>query len=316
MVRFFLLATALVLAYAPGAPAVIWPLADGADVIGEITHDRIRDDDTLVSMARMHNIGHWEMRRANPDVDVWLPEPGTQVLVPQVHVLPDAPREGIVINLAEMRLYYFPETWPDTDSPVVSTHPVGVGLLDRATPTGTTRVAAKLDNPAWYPTENVRAWYAAEGKQLDAMVPPGPDNPLGEHALVLERSGYLIHGTHRPAGVGMRVSQGCVRLYPESIRTLIQRVEIGTPVNIIDQPAKAGFRDGRIFVEVHPAENGAEPGQLYGELTERVRSLEQAHAGRLLGPVDWDRVEQAFATADGVAVAVNGPADSRQMRVE
>lgn len=289
--------------------AVAWPLdPPESDLIGELVYDHIRPGDTLVSMARMHNIGYREMREANRGVPAWIPEDGTRVLVPQLHVLPDAPREGIVINLGERRLYYYPPKSPtDFRGPVVITHPIGIGLLDRATPTGQTRVAQKLDNPAWYPTPATRAWYAARGEALPSLIPPGPDNPLGEHALLLERKGYLIHGTHKPAGVGMRVSQGCVRLYPESIRSLMQQVDIGTPVTIIDQRVKAGLRNGTLYVEVHPDEReGAELEAERRALIERIQDLERNRGGELGGPVDWVEVEEAFARADGIPVAVSG----------
>lgn len=300
-------AAALLAASAPLA-AVTWPHDPDSDVIGQPAHDVIREGDTLVTMARMHDLGHWDIRRANPEVDVWLPRPGTRIFIPQQYVLPDAPREGIVVNLAETRLYFFPdERLPDTDGPMVVTHPIGIGILERATPTGSTRVTHKLDDPAWYPTDQVRAFYAAEGRTLPRMVPPGPDNPLGEHAIILERKGYLIHGTHRPAGVGMRVSQGCIRLYPESIRSLIRQVPVGTPVHIVDQRIKAGFHGGQIFVEVHPPADREAPSDTDAarrELERRVESLIRRHGDAVHGQVDEQLLAAALARADGVATVV------------
>ncbi|MDT8410188.1 MAG: L,D-transpeptidase family protein [Wenzhouxiangellaceae bacterium] len=321
------------------ATAVTWPLADGEDVVGEPIRDRLRNDQTLVDMARMHNIGHFEIRLANPGLDPWLPRPGAEVQIPQLHVLPDAPREGIVINLAERRLYYFASTWPDRDGPVVSTHPVGVGLVDRATPVTLTRITAKIDDPAWYPTPEVRAWYAREKNQiLPAMVPAGPENPLGQHAMVLDGDGLLIHGTHRPDGVGMRVSQGCIRLYPEGIRNLIRQVPVGTPVRIISQYQKLGWRGGRLYLEVEPPEDhspesitdelsasGPEhegrddraseapdnaPGAASGDVSreagwQRLRTRIQAHAdGRDGVEIDWQGARAVFDRADSVATVI------------
>lgn len=291
------------LAWALPAHAVVWPLADGDDVVGDLIMDRLRSDDTLVGMARMHNIGHFEMRAANPDLDAWLPRPGTEVLVPQLHVLPDTERSGIVINLSERRLYYFADHWPDRDGPVVSTHPVGVGLLDRATPVTRARVTAKVDNPAWYPNEKTREWYRREKNEiLPSVVPAGPENPLGEHALILDADGLLIHGTHRPAGVGMRVSQGCIRLYPEGIANLIDQVPVGTEVRIIDQPVRAGWRGAQLFLEVDPA--GDEPEARHDEeVWEELRTLVEARAGKR-ADVDWDAARMVFERADGVPVVV------------
>jgi L,D-transpeptidase ErfK/SrfK len=293
----------LVLAAGP-VGAVTWPLPPGTDVIGELTTDTLREGDRLVDMARMHNIGFVEMAAANPGLDPWLPSPGTEVRVPQLHVLPDGPREGIVINLAERRLYFFSDRWPDRDGPVVSTHPVGVGLAERATPLVSTRVTARVDDPAWYPTAEVRDWYRrVRDIELPPVVPPGDDNPLGRHALILAGDGLLIHGTHRPAGVGMRVSQGCIRLYPESIAKLIGQVPIGTPVRIIDEPIRTGWRDDRLYLEVDPAgDDPAAPrdAAAWQPLERRLRE----HAAQGSVRIDFDAARAAFERADGVPAVV------------
>jgi len=294
--------------------AVVWPMSPDTEVVGELIEDRLRREDTLLDMARMHNIGQLEMRAANPALDPWLPKPGTVVIVPQLHVLPEADREGIVVNLSERRLYYFSRSWPDREGSVVSTHPIGVGLLDRATPLTRTRVTARLDQPAWYPTAEVRAWYRSEKNEiLPRMIPPGPDNPLGEHALILDADGLMIHGTHRPAGVGMRVSQGCIRLYPESIAALIQQVPVGTPVQIVDQPIRLGWRNGALYLEVDPAEGDDvdrfRPGQwpqhpeaLWHEL--RQRALARIGGRPVDLDLDLDLARAAFERADGVPVEI------------
>ena len=298
-------AASVLLVFAAACPlhAVEWPLVDDRQVVGELITDRLRGEDTLVDMARMHNIGHFEIRAANLQLDPWLPRPGAEVLIPQLHVLPDVEREGIVVNLAERRLYYFTETWPDRDGAVVSTHPVGVGLLDRATPVAQARVTAKVDNPAWYPNQNTRDWYRREKNEiLPAVVPAGPENPLGQHALILDADGLLIHGTHRPAGVGMRVSQGCIRLYPESIASLIGQVPVGTRVRIIDQPARSGWRGEALYLEVDPAGDEPETRHDEGVWRDLRAHLENRAAGR--AEVDWDKARAAFERADGVPVVV------------
>jgi len=298
-------AASVLLVFAAACPlhAVEWPLVDDRQVVGELITDRLRGEDTLVDMARMHNIGHFEIRAANLQLDPWLPRPGAEVLIPQLHVLPDVEREGIVVNLAERRLYYFTETWPDRDGAVVSTHPVGVGLLDRATPVAQARVTAKVDNPAWYPNQNTRDWYRREKNEiLPAVVPAGPENPLGQHALILDADGLLIHGTHRPSGVGMRVSQGCIRLYPESIASLIGQVPVGTRVRIIDQPARSGWRGEALYLEVDPAGDEPETRHDEGVWRDLRAHLENRAAGR--AEVDWDKARAAFERADGVPVVV------------
>lgn len=284
--------------------ATSYPLTQpDAEVIGEIRHEHARRSDTLMDIARWLSMGYREIRRANPDVDLWIPGEGTRVLIPSLFVLPDAPREGIVINRAEKRLYYF-HADPVSKDRMVTTYPIGIGKAGRETPVGKATVIQRLENPAWYPTEGVRADYRARGIELPRSVPPGPDNPLGRFALILDMDGYLIHGTHRPDGVGMRVSQGCVRLYPEHIEQLVFEVPIGTPVAMIDQPVKAGYRDGHLYLEIHPGHDDSLP-----ELGEVRRIVERAwlrHRHRIAGPINWDHVEAAWQGADGVPRVVTG----------
>jgi L,D-transpeptidase ErfK/SrfK len=226
--------------------------ADDQEVIGSLQVLFTRDENTFSAIAREYDVGYEELRYANPRVDHWLPGEETPVYLPTQHVLPDAPREGIVLNVPAMRLYYFSP--PDDSSAAgrVTTYPVGIGRQGWATPTGTAKVTDKALDPVWYVPASVRAEHAAMGDPLPSVVPPGPDNPMGRHALALSIPGYLIHGTNKPAGVGMRVSHGCVRLYPEDIEALFQRVSRGTPVHIVDEPVLAGWDDGQLLLEVHP----------------------------------------------------------------
>ena len=188
--------------------------------------------------------------RANPDVDTWLPGEGTEVILPTRYVLPPGERRGLILNLAEYRLYYFPE--PAANEPaVVMTYPISIGRMDWETPLGRTSVVAKVTNPSWYPPASVRAEHEADGDPLPRIVPPGPDNPLGKHAMRLGLPGYLIHGTNRPAGVGMRVTHGCIRLFPEDISFLFDKISIDTPVRIINEPVKIGWDGDELVVEVH-----------------------------------------------------------------
>ncbi len=268
--------------------------ADG-DVVGAMAETHSVAADTLADIARRHSLGFGELRWANPELDPWLPPAGSRVTLPRRFILPRAPRAGIVLNLAERRLYYYPS------ADEVVTYPVGIGRPEWPTPTGRTAVVGKLHRPAWYPPPAVRAEHAARGEPLPAVVPPGPDNPLGEYALQLGLPGYLIHGTNLPGGVGLAVSHGCVRLYPEDIAALAPRIATGTPVHIVDQPFKAGQFQGQLYVEVHPGEQQGDAEQALRE------ALAEAAEGKpaLLAAVDWTAVRAAIARADGLPVVVS-----------
>lgn len=222
----------------------------GQDVIGALSQVNARHDDTLLDIARRHGLGYEDVVRANPTVDTWLPGDGTEVVLPTRYVLPPGPRSGVVLNLAEYRLYYYPEPKAG-ERPVVMTYPISIGRMDWATPLGRTSVVAKARNPSWYVPDSIRAEHAEAGDPLPRIVPPGPKNPLGKHAMRLGIPGYLIHGTNRPAGVGMRVTHGCIRMYPEDIGFLFEEIPLKTPVRIINEPVKVGWDGDRLVVEVH-----------------------------------------------------------------
>ena len=186
----------------------------------------------MPDIARHFGLGYNEITLANPAVPAWAPKAGGQVLLPLRFILPDAPRKGIVLNLANMRVFYYPTKQPDT----LLTYPVGVGRDGWNTPLGQTTIVAKKTQPTWIVPESIRREHAAKGDPLPKVVPPGPDNPLGEYALLLGSSSYRIHGTNKPYGVGMQVSHGCVRLYPEDIEVLFEKTPVGTPVRIVHQP--------------------------------------------------------------------------------
>jgi L,D-transpeptidase ErfK/SrfK len=207
-------------------------------------------DDTLSDFARAYGLGYDELIAANPDIDPWLPGENTPVLLPTQFVLPDVPREGIVLNLASKRLFYFPEV-AEGQPAIVMTFPIGVGRVGWETPLGMTTVTAKAKDPHWYVPLSVRQEHAELGDPLPSVIPPGPENPLGHRVLKLDMPGYLIHGTNQPFGVGMRVSHGCVRLYPENIEYLYELVDIGETVTIINEPFLMGQLDGEIYFESH-----------------------------------------------------------------
>jgi len=298
----------------------------GNDVVGAITTIQARADDTLIEIARRHGLGYQDIVRANPDVDTWLPGEGTEVVLPTRYVLPPGQRRGLILNLPEYRLYYFPEPSPG-EAAVVMTYPISIGRMDWETPLGRTSVISKVRNPAWYPPASVRAEHAADGDPLPRIVPPGPDNPLGKYAMRLGLPGYLIHGTNRPAGVGMRVTHGCIRLFPEDIGFLFGQVGLNTTVRIINEPVKIGWNGDELVIEVHQAleitspatesADASESGMAASEdseavaesmpaapvvrdkltaLTERFIAVTNVRPGELY----WDIAEQLLERADGV----------------
>ncbi|MDF3008519.1 L,D-transpeptidase LdtC [uncultured Enterobacter sp.] len=244
---------ASMLALALPAQANTWPLpAAGSRVVGENRFHLVENDGgSLEAIAKKYNVGFLALLQANPGVDPYVPRAGSVLTIPLQTLLPDVPREGMVINLAELRLYYYP---PGKNE--VTIYPIGIGQLggDTLTPTMVTTVSDKRANPTWTPTANIRARYKAQGIDLPAVVPAGPDNPMGHHAIRLAAYGgvYLLHGTNADFGIGMRVSSGCIRLRDGDIATLFKKVTPGTKVNIINTPIKASVEpDGRRLVEVH-----------------------------------------------------------------
>ncbi|MDJ0928145.1 MAG: L,D-transpeptidase family protein [Gammaproteobacteria bacterium] len=235
----------------PPLPTNQFVLANGDDVVGAIQIVNATHHDTFVEIARNYGLGFDEIKDANPDVDPWLPGEGTPIVLPTRYVLPEAPRQGIVLNVATKRLFYYPPRI-DGEPQTVETYPIGIGRDGWATPTGETTVTSKGRDPVWYVPASIRREHAEAGDPLPPQVPPGPDNPLGSHVIVLGLPGYLIHGTNKPAGVGMRVSHGCVRLFPEDIEHLFEQIPIGTEVRIVNQPFLLGWQAGDLLLEAHP----------------------------------------------------------------
>ncbi|MCE5388388.1 MAG: L,D-transpeptidase family protein [Acidithiobacillus sp.] len=264
-------------------------------VVGKVQYLTATYEDTLAEIARHYDIGYENLRRANPDVDPWLPKSGTQILIPSEYILPEAPREGIVINLAAMRLFYYPKGAKE-----VITYPIGIGREGWGTPLGVTRVVAKVKDPSWTPPESIRKEHAQAGDPLPRVVPAGPDNPLGQYALRLGWSGYLLHGSNKPFGVGMQVSHGCLRLLPEDVESLYQRVPIGTTVRVVNQPWLWGERQGHYYLQVFPAlaEHSGESTSWQDFLRWLQKKLPSGIS------VSWPMVQEIFARADGVPTLV------------
>ena len=286
------------------AHAVSYPLPPpDVDVIGEVQVVYAEHEDTLLDIARRHSLGYNEMVQANPGVDRWTPGKGTPIVLPTRYILPDAPRQGLVLNVAEMRLYYYPP--PKAGEPaVVHTYPVSVGRMDWKTPLGTAKVVSKEANPVWRPPASIKAEHAAEGDILPDVVPSGPDNPLGLYAMRLSIPGYLIHGTDKPNGIGMRVTHGCLRLYPEDIERLYGMVPVGTSIQIMDAPVKVGRVNGQWLIEAHaPLEEEEIPITVTLDQAHKVIS---AKTGPEMAGIDLTAVDLVIEQFSGIPVAISG----------
>lgn len=233
-----------VLALVLSAHAGSYRVAPNSDLVGTVGVLKAAYEDTLLDVARQNGLGFNEITAANPGMDPWIPGEGALVIIPSAWILPETPREGIVLNLAEMRLFRYDN---ERGELTVETYPVGVGQEGSDTPLGLYKITEKEKNPTWFPPRSIRD----EKPELAAQVPPGPDNPLGEYKMRLGYTTFLIHGTNKPWGVGRRVSHGCVRLYPEDIEKLFGRVNIGEQVRVVYQPVKLGLIGSRLVVEVH-----------------------------------------------------------------
>lgn len=256
-------------------------------------------EDTLLEVARRFKLGYVEMVAANPGTDPWIPGEGTNVVLPTVHLMPDAAPEGIIINLADMRLYWF-----ETPGGPVQSFPIGIGRDGLTTPIGSTQVVRKQKDPTWRPTPRMRS----ENPELPEAVPAGPDNPLGNRAMYLGWSQYLIHGTNKPLGIGRRASSGCVRMYPEDIEYLYDRIEVGTKVTVVDQPIKLTWIDGALYMEAHPTQKQSdqieESGKFEPILDSSVVDQVLAVAGTEAPRLDWSRIRQATIERRGYPIRV------------
>lgn len=306
ILRRFSLRVAVILvaisAYAPVRATVSYTLKNPGDsMVGVMETVQARHEDTLPDIARANGLGFREIKLANPGVDTWLPGQGTEIMLPTRYVLPGAPKVGIVLNIPEMRLYYYPPQDTGQASEVI-THPIGVGRQGWATPYLDTRIIQKKTRPSWYPPESIRKEHAEMGDPLPKRVPPGPKNPLGNYMMRLGMPEYIIHGTNKPFGIGMRVSHGCIRLYPENIKSLYQQVTLNTPVRIVNQPYKVGRLEDKIYLEAHPyLEEDTE--QFEGNLTSVVEMLIDI-TGERGYQVDWDLVKTVIAESNGIPVEI------------
>jgi L,D-transpeptidase ErfK/SrfK len=237
---------------APAAPEPVaterFEVAPDEDIVGVVQIVTSSKEDTLTDIARRFNVGYEEILRANPKVDPWLPGAGKPIVVPTQFVIPNAPRTGVVINIAAMRLFYFPPH-KSGEPQIVVTHPIGIGKVGWSTPEGVTKIVRRQADPTWRVPISVIKEHHENGEELERVIGPGPDNPLGKFAFYLQWPSYLIHGTNKPAGVGLRSSHGCIRLYPEDIAQLFEMVPVGTQVRVVNQPFVFGWHAGQLYMQ-------------------------------------------------------------------
>jgi L,D-transpeptidase ErfK/SrfK len=257
-------------------------------VIGMVRYYTVRENESLIEIARMFDLGFNEISNANPGTDPFVPPDGMRAKIPAEWILPDVKvRQGIIINIAEMRLYFFPER----NSEFVYTFPIGIGDEGTETPVGRFRIIQKIAQPYWRVPKSIKK----EDPELPDVVPPGPDNPLGSHAMRLSAPGILIHGTNRPWGIGRKVSHGCIHLYPEDIPWLFDHVKKGTRVTIVEQPVKVGLRGNRIYLEVHDV----------GKKDYLQEALSILGKKKLIGKIDQERLDRVIREKDGIPAVIS-----------
>lgn len=283
------------------AMAMEFPLpAPGNDVIGEVRVITAKHEDTFADIAQRNDLGYSEMVAANPGVDPWLPGDGAQIVLPTRFILPPGPREGIVINIAEYRMYYFPE-----GKNVVYTYPLGIGREGWNSPVASTTITGKVPNPTWTPPPSIRAEHAADGDILPAIYPPGPDNPLGPYKFTLGTVGYLIHGSNKKFGIGMRVSHGCFRMLNNNVLELAKMAPVGTKVRIMNEPYKFGVSNGRVYMEAHTPLFETEEPLLMDKHAQVVSTLTRYSDSRVSSAdLDWEVVRDVVAGEEGMPVEV------------
>ncbi|TNE31806.1 MAG: L,D-transpeptidase [Alphaproteobacteria bacterium] len=282
---------------------------EDAVVMGKVRTHITGEEDTLMDIARAYGLGYVALRAANSGVDAWAPLPGREMTIPAMRILPRAPQQGIVINLGEMRLFYF------AGDGSVESFPIGIGREGLQTPTGTTKIIKKIVKPSWYPTDRMRE----EKPGLPERVRSGPSNPLGDYALYLGWPTFLIHGTNKPWGIGRRVSSGCIRMYPEDIKLLYARAMVDTKVTVVDQPVKLAFLEDGLYMQAHPTRTQSDAlesdGLIPAELTDKeipeelktfIGKIITQHGGYDQEALDWDKVLEVLKARSGIPVKILG----------
>ncbi|MGE8498233.1 MAG: L,D-transpeptidase family protein [Pseudomonas sp.] len=294
------LSLASLMALASPALAMELPLPPpGEDIVGQVQVIKAKYEDTFADIGVANDLGYLEMVVANPGIDPWLPGEGAEIILPTRFILPPGPREGIVINLAEYRLYYYPK-----GQNVVHTYPLGIGREGWSSPVANARITAKTPNPGWYPPKSIREEHAADGDPLPSYVPPGPDNPLGPYKMALSVPGYLIHGSNKKFGIGMRVSHGCFRMLNHNVLQLADMAPVGTSVRIINEPYKFGRSGGKVYLEAHaPLQDEEADSSVVDKHTAVINALlKRDELGELR--LDWEMVREIVASEDGLPVEI------------
>jgi L,D-transpeptidase ErfK/SrfK len=309
---------------APPAPELPKPVAThrfeidaNTEVVGYVQKTVVGKEDTLPDIARRFDVGYEEILLANPGVDAWLPGVGREVVVPTQFVLPAAPHEGVVVDVAAMRIFYYPPH-KKGEQPVVYTHPIGIGRVGWRTPEGTAKIVSRTKDPVWVVPKSVRDEHAENGEKLPATVPAGPDNPLGQYMFRLSWPSYLIHGTNKPYGVGMRSSHGCMRLYPEDIAVFFDLIPIGTKVTVVNQPYLFGRREGTLYFQAYAVMEddsrdwSRNRNRLLAHLLSpkaRKQASDQKEVSAQDNDIDWQRVGDLAHSPRAVPVPVTGGHD-------
>ena len=284
------------------AAAMEWPLPPpGEDIVGQVQVLKAKYEDTFADLGAANDLGYLEMVAANPGVDAWLPGEGNEIILPTRFILPPGPREGIVINLAEYRMYYYPK-----GGKVVHTFPLGIGREGWSSPVTDARITGKTPNPSWSPPQSIREEHAADGDPLPSYVPPGPDNPLGPYKFTLSTPGYLIHGSNKKFGIGMRVSHGCFRMLNHNVLKLAGMVAVGTPVRIINEPYKFGRSGGKVYLEAHAPLSDSGDASVVDKHTAVINALLKNDEYANLH-LDWEMLREVVAAEDGLPVEIAQP---------
>jgi L,D-transpeptidase ErfK/SrfK len=281
---------------------------NGGSLIGQDQQIQTQAADTLLDLARKYSVGYWEIQEANPKVDMWLPGQGTGLTIPGRFIVPPVEHKGIIINLPQHRLFYFPKAHRH-DQPIVITYPASPGEGDFPTPVGATRIIRKVPHPVWIPTAHILKAHQLAGDPIPKIWPAGPDNPMGEWALetTLSHGEIYIHGTNNPMAIGMSVTHGCVRLYPEDIAALYPVVRVGTPVTVVNEPVLASLQDGELYLEVHPPTNSNHIA--VAPDFDKISQIIDTAIGQSVVAIDWDKVRQVAAQANGLPQLIGIQAD-------
>jgi len=273
-------------------------LSGDQNMVGTIAADNTRKNDTLSDIARHFGLGYNDISKANPSIAPWTPRPGSHVLLPLKFILPDAAHKGIILNLANMRLFYYPKQQPDK----VFTYPTGIGRQGWNTPMGLTSIVAKKANPTWVVPASIHQEHAQKGDSLPNVIAAGPDNPLGLYAMRLGFPRYLIHGTNKPYGIGMQISHGCVQLYPEDIEVLFKKASVGMPVRILHQPYLTAWDQDMLYLEAN------EPLQKWSQDKSRLKKnlLKQLRqiSSKMNVSIDWKKVDSIIQRSDGIPTPI------------